>query len=157
MRTSVLLTIVRYLRHGSSGESAPSGLSSKSLADCRPAPRGSCDAPQVFEPAAPCTDSMATNRVLSPGDGASRDRLVERAQRRHHRVEVGQRDGRAQSAKERATLQCLSSEDLHGPPSPESGCLVLLFRVGRGRCVFRSLASGMHCCSTTPITNDENR
>ncbi len=39
---------------------------------------------------------------------------------------------------------------------PESGCLVLLFRVGRGRCVFRSLAPE---CITVhdPITNDDNR
>ncbi len=55
--------------------SAPSGISSKSL----PVPAGAqrfLVAPQVLLPAAPCTDSMATNRVLSPGDRASRDRLV---------------------------------------------------------------------------------
>ena len=64
MRTSVLLTMVRYFRHGASDGSAPSGISSK----FRPTPAGAqrfFDAPQVFEPAAPCTDSMQTSRVLS--------------------------------------------------------------------------------------------
>jgi hypothetical protein len=64
MRTSVLLTIVRYSRQGSSGASAPSGLSWK----LRPISAGAhrCfDAPQVFDPAHPCTSSMHTSRVFS--------------------------------------------------------------------------------------------
>src|SRR5258705_12829654 len=64
MRTSVLLTIVRYFRQGSSDTSAPSGSSSK----FRPTDAGAQRffvAPHALEPAAPCTDSMATKRVLS--------------------------------------------------------------------------------------------
>src|SRR5688572_27448689 len=63
MRTSVLLTIVMYLRHGSIAESALSGMSSNS----RPTAAGAhrcLVAPQLFDPAAPCTDSMQTSRVL---------------------------------------------------------------------------------------------
>ena len=62
MRTSVLLTIVRFSRHPSSGISAPSGLSE----NCRPTPSGAhrCfDAPHVLLPAAPCTDSIQTRRL----------------------------------------------------------------------------------------------
>ena len=64
MRTSVLLTMVRYSRHGSSGASAPSGFSWK----LRPISAGAhrrFDAPHVLEPAHPCTSSMHTSRVLS--------------------------------------------------------------------------------------------
>src|SRR5436190_341002 len=64
MRTSVLLTIVRYFRHGSSDVSAPTGFNSK----LRPATEGAQRfwvAPHALLPAAPCTDSMQTNRVLS--------------------------------------------------------------------------------------------
>ena len=62
MRTSVLLMIDILCFHASIGASAPSGLSVKS----RPTPCGAhryFEAPQVFEPAAPCTDSMVTRRL----------------------------------------------------------------------------------------------
>ena len=62
-RTSVSLTIVRYLRNGSSGLSA---LGARSNA--RPVSAGDqrcCDAPQSLLPAAPCTISMQTSRVRS--------------------------------------------------------------------------------------------
>ena len=56
MRTSVLLTMVRYLRHGSSGESAPSGLSVKS----RPMPAG---AQRCFDGAPRVAAGRAVHRL----------------------------------------------------------------------------------------------
>src|SRR5688572_403894 len=63
MRTSVLLTMVRYFRYGSSALSAVGARS-----NCRPVAAGDhmfIVAPSSLHPAAPCTISIATSRVRS--------------------------------------------------------------------------------------------
>lgn len=76
IRTSVLLTIVRYFRHGSSGRRAD-GVRSNAL----PVAAGDqkfCVAPKGLQPAAPCTASMQIRRV---GSAAADSRESPRAGR----------------------------------------------------------------------------
>ena len=152
MRTSVLLTMVRYFRHGSSEGSAPSAMSSNS----RPTSAGAhrfLVAPHALEPAAPCTDSMQTSRVLFVAAAAA-PAFPNALNAGVHRVEIWKRNRRAHSAKEGAPRNALSSEDLHVSRSPSGLALrVYLSCVDRLTGSARLLRNAL--LFTTP--NDERR
>ena len=112
MRTSVLLTIVRYFRQAvERRESALSGISSKLRPTPGRRPEVLASRPRRWSP--PRRAPTRCTRGASCRASAAASPRRAGAERRRHGVEIRQRDGSAHAAEERAARKCLSGEDLH--------------------------------------------
>ena len=124
----------------------------RSCGQCPPAPTDACDAPQALLPAAPCTASMATRRVLSVAAASRRTSRRRGRPAPSRRGRAGRR--RAQSPEERAAMQVLLRQERHSWDSSVRVNRALWRWATSAACHRRQWARraccGTHCCSRRP-------